>query len=297
MTQRNATLGYQLLNYFQYFDWQWARGIDHTEQPRSARLPFTLLFLGLGAAGLMFAWSADRELFGYLFTLTGTVTVGLVFYLNFKYGFSLAPEITDPNLHEVRERDYFFIASFSVWGMCAGIGLTGLWGWLSERMGGGDAAKGRLYSSPVLLIALLPLVFNWSWASRSGDYAARDWAFDLLQSVEPYGILFTNGDNDTFPLWYLQEVEEVRQDVTVVVVQYLFTPWYLAQLQRHTTPERQRLYDPTASIYPAPDAPPSAPIVSLTLRRPWIRCRGGGSVRIRPSRWGPSRCRIRRARS
>jgi len=261
--QRMAPLSSQLLNYYQYFDWQWARGVDDTEQPASARLPFTLLFLALGLGGLVYAWSADRQLFGYLFTLMGTVTIGLVFYLNFKYGFSLAPEITDPALHEVRERDYFFIASFSVWGMCAGIGLAGLWNWLSERVAGGDAARGRLYASPVLALALLPMIFNWSWASRAGDYAARDWAHDLLQSVEPYGVIFTNGDNDTFPLWYLQEVEGIRQDVTVVVVQYLFTPWYLEQLQRHTTPERQRPYDPAQSIHSAPASPPTSPIVSL----------------------------------
>ena len=70
------------------------------------------------------------------------------------------------------------------------------------------------------LLALIPLVFNWSWASRRTDYSARDWAYNLLMSVEPYGILFTNGDNDTFPLWYLQETEGIRRDVTVVVTNY-----------------------------------------------------------------------------
>ena len=56
-----------------------------------------------------------------------------------------------------------------------------------------------------------PALLNWSWASRRNDYAARDWAYNLLISVEPYGVLFTNGDNDTFPLWYVQEVEGIRQ--------------------------------------------------------------------------------------
>jgi len=269
VTERNSPAGAQLLNYFQYFDWQWARGVDASEQPGGGRTPFTLLFMALGVAGLMFALRGDRALGGYLLVLAGTLTFGLIFYLNFRYGFSLAPEITDPDRHEVRERDYFFIVSFSVWGMLAGVGLAGLWGWLAERVGasgqqqsGQPRRSGALLTSPILLIALLPLVLNWSWASRSDDYAARDWAFDLLQSVEPYGIIFTNGDNDTFPLWYLQEVEEIRQDVTVVVVQYLFTPWYLEQLQRHTSPGQQRLYDPQQSIYP--DAPaPTGALVSL----------------------------------
>ncbi len=271
VTQRNAPFGSQLLNYFQYFDWQWARGVDASEQPGGGRLPFTMLFLLLGGAGIAFALRSDRQLGGYLVVLAGTLTFGLIFYLNFKYGFSLAPQITDQQLHEVRERDYFFIVSFSVWGMLTGVGLAGLWGWLSERVGpepgasgpsSGGLPRGALLASPILLVALLPMALNWTWASRSGDYAARDWAFDLLQSVEPYGVIFTNGDNDTFPLWYLQEVEEVRQDVTVVVVQYLFTPWYLEQLQRHTAPGKQRAYIPEQSIYP--DAPmPSASLVAL----------------------------------
>src|SRR5690606_21287028 len=152
----------------------------------------------------------------------------------------LSPEITDMSRHEVRERDYFYIAGFMVWGVLAGLGLARAWHMVSERAGG------RLRpGAPVLVLALVPLMLNWSWASRSGDYAARDWAYDLLMSVEPYGILFTNGDNDTFPLWYLQEVEGIRQDVTVIVGQYLYTTWYPKQLQRHTAPERQRSFDPS----------------------------------------------------
>jgi len=90
------------------------------------------------------------------------------------------------------------------------------------------------------------LVLNWPWATRAGDYAARDWAYDLLMSVEPYAILFTNGDNDTFPLWYVQEVEGLRKDVTVVVGQYLLTSWYPKQLQEQTRPERQRRFEADA---------------------------------------------------
>jgi hypothetical protein len=91
-------------------------------------------------------------------------------------------------------------------------------------------------ASPVLALAFLPLVLNWSWATRAYDYAARDWAHNLLMSVEPYAVLFTNGDNDTFPLWYLQEVEGIRRDVTVIVTSYLNTDWYALQLKQLTTP-------------------------------------------------------------
>lgn len=262
VTQRMAPLSSQFLNYFQYFDWQWARGLDESSQPVSGRLPVTLIFIALGLLGLGAVLMAERALSAYVIALAVTLTFGLVYYLNFKYGYSLAPEITDARLHEVRERDYFFIASFSLWGVLAGIGLARVWSWLANQF---EGDRRYLLASPVLAVAFLPLILNWSWASRAGDYAARDWAHDLLAGAEPYAVMFTNGDNDTFPLWYQQEVEGFRPDVTVVVVQYLFTSWYPKQLQRLTSPDRQRLYDAeqTEGIYPAPPAPPAGPILTL----------------------------------
>ncbi|HUE97399.1 MAG TPA: hypothetical protein VMN39_12120, partial [Longimicrobiaceae bacterium] len=138
---------------------------------------------------------------------------------------------------EVRERDYFFIVSFSLWGLWTGIGLTALW--LESAAKFGRDSRALLKGSPVMAVALLPLVLNWSYASRAGDYSARDWAYNLLNSVEPYSVLITNGDNDTFPLWYLQEVEGIRQDVTVVVWSYLNTPWYARQIRDLTRPCNQ----------------------------------------------------------
>ncbi len=256
-------MAHQLLNYFQYFDWQWARGIQVSELPGGARLPFTLLFLGLGGWGLVLAAGSARGHLVYLGILTATLTVGLVFYLNFRYGFSLAPDHIDRTMREVRERDYFFIASFHLWGFLAGMGLIGAWRWVA-----GSRLDPRLLklSSPILLVAFIPLVLNWGWANRAGDYSARDWAWNLLQSVEPYGILFTNGDNDTFPLWYLQEVEGIRRDVTVIVGQYLYTQWYPRQLRHHTAPARQRPFDPEGApdFYPTPASGPSRAITTLT---------------------------------
>jgi hypothetical protein len=262
LTERQAPIGAQLLNYFQYFDWQWARGMDPSEQPRSGRNPITLLFMALGAWGLWVVWRAERSFFWFLGTFTLTVTLGLVVYLNFKYGYSLAPEVQARELHEVRERDYFFIVSFGLWGVLAGLGLTAVWLRVADSLSNPNR---QILAAPVLLVALLPLVFNWMWASRAGDYATRDWAYNLLMSVEPYGVLFTNGDNDTFPLWYLQEVEEIRQDVTVVVGQYLYTPWYPRQLQELTRPGRQRPFLPEqgGGVYEAPASAPENPILSL----------------------------------
>ncbi len=262
ISERQAPMGAQLLNYFQYFDWQWSRGMDPTELPRSGRNPITILFLALGAWGLLVIWKADRGAFILLGGLALTLTLGLILYLNFKYGYSLSPDVQPRELHEVRERDYFFIASFGLWGVLAGLGLTAAWLRVSSSLSGKSP---HLLASPVLLIAFLPLVFNWSWASRAEDYSTRDWAYDLLMSVEPYGIIFTNGDNDTFPLWYVQEVEGIRQDVTVVVGQYLYTPWYPRQLQELTSPDRQRpfLADQGGGLYEVPESPPAEPIITL----------------------------------
>ena len=85
----------------------------------------------------------------------------------------------------------------------------------------------RGLSSDVVLFGRLWTPVNFNWASRAGDYSARDWAYNLLMSVEPYGLIFTEGDNDTFPLWYLQEVEGIRRDVTVAVESYFNIPWYV----------------------------------------------------------------------
>ena len=260
LTLRQAPLGDQMANYLQYFDWQWARGANRSEVPGNIRLLFTALFLGLGVMGFWILWQTDRALFAYMAALMGTLSVALVFYLNFKYGYSLAGMVADRDLHEVRERDYFFIAGFLVWGAMAGLGLAGLWLLISKKI---QDARRMLMAAPVLLVAFIPMVFNWSWSTRAGDYASRDWAFDLLASVEPYAILFTHGDNDTFPLWYVQEVEEFRRDVTVIVVQYLYTPWYIKQLQDLTRPENQRpfILEQGHGLFGAPPQPPSESIV------------------------------------
>ena len=255
--ERQAPIRDQLVNYFQYFDWQWARGADLEPSPMGARLPATVPFMAMGFMGFLVIWRADRNIFAYMVALTATLTLGLVVYLNFKYGFSLAPQITDRVAHEVRERDYFFVASFILWGNLAGLGLAGFWSALSDYWGGGAAYR---KVAPIFIVALIPLAYNWAWASRAGDYAPRDWAYDLLMSVEPYGILFTNGDNDTFPLWYLQEIEGIRKDVSVIVIQYLSTTWYPKQLRDLTEPERQRPFSEefAVGLYPSTPIPRSA---------------------------------------
>jgi len=171
-----------------------------------------------------------------------TMTLLLIYYLNFKYGNTQSPELTDVE-REVRDRDYFFLWSFSAWGVWAGLGLVYLWETIAAAVGADQVQLGRevvdvpkrrslLVASPVLALALIPLITNASTAPRAGETDTRDFAHDLLNSVEPYGLLFTVGDNDSFPLWYAQEVEGIRKDVTVALTPYIDTDWYARQLIR-----------------------------------------------------------------
>ncbi len=221
----------QFAMFWQYFDWQWARTL-----PIGVRGLVTMLFFAFGFVGLVRHARGDLDSFVYFVTFLGTITVLLIFYLNFKYGYSTYAEIP-LDRREVRERDYFYIFGFNVWGLYAGMGIATVWKWIGDRLATeGDPTRGLRLASPMLSIAFLPLIFNFGLVDRRGDYAARDWAWNILQSVEPYGVVFTNGDNDTFPLWYLQEVEGIRRDVTVIVHSYLGTKWYPKQLREMTTP-------------------------------------------------------------
>ncbi|HET8713714.1 MAG TPA: DUF2723 domain-containing protein [Gemmatimonadales bacterium] len=218
---------YQLVNYAQYFSWQW--GHDWSE--RAQRL-LAVLFAFLGVGGAVRHWRADKRTALAMTVLVFFFTFALIFYLNFKYGYSLKPD-AHVSAHEVRERDYFYICSFAIWGIWVGMGLAGLIEWIAEAFRAREPVLERrwLYGTPLLLVALVPLFGNRLTASRKGETLARDFAVDLLQSVEPYGVLVTAGDNDTFPLWYAQEVEGVRRDVVVLNLSLANTDWYVRQVQ------------------------------------------------------------------
>src|SRR6266700_945923 len=226
--QRQATLAAQLGMWIQYFTWQWGR-----DWPASLQHALAVIFGALGVLGAWRHWKADRRTALAMTSLMATFTLLLIFYLNFKYGYS---QMLDHSQlpREVRERDYFFIASFALWGVWVGMGLATLMEWVSEWLEERDPNPARrwLAATPLLAIALIPLAGNHLTASRRGETLARDFAFDVLQSVEPYGILVTAGDNDTFPLWYAQEVEGIRKDVVVLNLSLANTDLYLRQMQR-----------------------------------------------------------------
>src|SRR3989475_907928 len=218
----------QLANYAQSFSCQCA----HAWSARVQRV-LAVLFAFLGISGAIRHWRADRRTAIAMTLLMFTFTFALVFYLNFKYGYSLHPG--EPlAAHEVRQRDYFFLVSFALWGIWVAMGLAAGIDWVGQwfRERQPNEARRWVYGTPLLALALIPLIGNRHAASRKNERLARDFAYDLLQSVEPYGVLVTAGDNDTFPLWYAQEVEGIRRDVTIVNLSLANTDWYVRQLQR-----------------------------------------------------------------
>jgi tetratricopeptide (TPR) repeat protein len=151
----------------------------------------------------------------------------LVLYLNLSGTFNEATGRWE--IGEVRERDYFFAPSFQIFAMWIGIGIAAL---LLEMARGDRSRKILPVAAAVgLLLGLLPLRAGFAAHDRRGNFVARDYGYNILNFLAPDAILFTNGDNDTFPLWYLQEVEGIRKDVRVVCLSLLNTGWYIKQLR------------------------------------------------------------------
>lgn len=181
-----------------------------------SRNRYFLLPLLLGIVGLIFHSLRDQRNFWVvtlLFVMTG---MAIVVYLNQT---PLQP----------RERDYSYVGSFYAFSIWLGMGVLAIYEVLSRRL------KGVLAASLATLIALsVPTLLaaeNWDDHDRSGRYVARDFAKNYLNTCEPNAIIFTNGDNDTFPLWYAQEVQGVRTDVRVVNLSLLGTDWYIEQMK------------------------------------------------------------------
>jgi hypothetical protein len=219
--ERQAPFGAQLDMWWLYFKWQWLR--DPFGERAPLQLAFALAFLALGLFGGYKHFRSDPATFAYFGPLVLLLTLGLIIYLNFKYGASQAPHLGDTVPREVRDRDYFYLWSFSAWSVWVGVGLAALWSALSAR-------TTWLRASPVYALAVVPLFANFAAATRHDDDVTASWARDLLNTVEPYGVLIVAGDNDTFPLWYAQEVEHVRRDVVVANTSLLQTDWHPRQI-------------------------------------------------------------------
>jgi len=226
---RNAPLWLQLGNVLQWADWQVAFGIEPRPVPSWPRTALTLLFVWVGLLGLRALWKHEARVGRAMLLLVLSASFGVALWLNMRLGPTFGGSLVPANaLHEARERDYFFALGFWAWGMLAGAGLTAVSATLARRL-----------PPPIAVVpyfaAVIPLVVNRTLVDRTHEPAAslpRVYARLLLDAVPERGVLLAGGDNDTFPLWYLQQVEGVREDVTVVTVPLLGAEWYRARLVR-----------------------------------------------------------------
>ncbi|SUZ62702.1 uncharacterized protein METZ01_LOCUS15556 [marine metagenome] len=219
--------------YWRYFLWQFAGRGNSTEPGVTAfgannrqdgvnwsQFGLPLAFI-LGLAGMIYHFYRDeKEAFSMmtLFFLTG---LAIIIYLN-------------QDNPQPRERDYSYVGSFLAFSVWIGVGAAAIVENIIKKIKTENIGH-RLGIAVILLqVVLIPFAMvraNYHEHDRSGNYVAWDMSYNMLQSCEPHGIIFTNGDNDTFPLWYLQEVEGMRKDVTVANLSLLNTPWYIRQLR------------------------------------------------------------------
>ncbi len=220
---RRAPIWLQLANWFEYADWQWALTLDPDVVPNAWRVLATSLFGGLAVAGAVWHRRRDRRTWTAVLLLFVCGSIGVIAYLNLRagrsFGWSFVP---DDAAHEARDRDYFFTLGFWAWGIWAGMGAVAL----AQRTG-----RARLG----VAIAALPILLNWSVVNRRSEpdaSLARETARQFLDPLPRDAVLFVEGDNDTYPLWFAQQVEGARRDVTVVTLPLLGAPWYLDELRR-----------------------------------------------------------------
>lgn len=190
---------------------------EHMLNDKSRNLLYGIPFL-IGLFGLIFHARRDQESFLYTLIYFGMTGIALAVYLNM------------PPL-QPRERDYVFVASFYFYAIWIGMGALMFWDFLRTKMNPTIAASG------VGLVLLLIVPFNmvaveWDDHDRSNRYVPLAFGKNYLESCDSNAILFTNGDNDTYPLWYAQEVEGIRDDIRIINLSLLNTDWYVNQMRR-----------------------------------------------------------------
>jgi Protein of unknown function (DUF2723) len=206
--------------YLRYFGWNF---IGKEDDWQGAGVRFAQLFaipLLIGLIGFVYHWKIDPKM-AFIMTIYFILSgVALAVYFNMQQ-------------EQPRERDYFFVYSFFGFCLWIGMGTLAIVNFLEQKL---KEQPARLAGYFVLAAAFVfvpanMLRTNIHPSSRYGHYLAWDYAYNLLQSTEKDAILITNGDNDTFPLWYLQDVEGVRRDVRVICLSLANTDWYIKQLK------------------------------------------------------------------
>ena len=183
---------------------------------------YYMLPLLLGILGLLFqAYAGKKGIQGFwitffLFFMTG---IAIVLYLN-------------QTPYQPRERDYAYAGSFYAFCIWIGFGVAALAKGLQKYGKLSPVIAGSVATVLCLLVPIQMGAQNWDDHDRSNRYVCRDFGANYLESCEPNAVIFTNGDNDTFPLWYAQEVEGIRTDVRVCNTSYLQTDWYINQMKK-----------------------------------------------------------------
>ena len=183
-----------------------------------AKNHYYMLPLLLGLVGLFFQFGRDKRgcwLTFLMFFMTG---IAIVVYLN------------QPPF-QVRERDYAYAGSFYSYSIWIGLAVAAVYSWLEKRLKGKEAVAASAVTVLLLGVPVLMAAENWDDHDRSNRYTAVEMAKNYLNSVGPNGVLITHGDNDTFPLWYAQEVEHVRTDVRIANTSLLGTDWHIDQMK------------------------------------------------------------------
>jgi tetratricopeptide (TPR) repeat protein len=213
--------------YNRYLLWQFV-GMqeEYQDAPADFSKFYAIPFL-VGLLGLAYHFQKDEKRALAVLVLFFMMGYALIFYMN----------EPDP---EPRERDYTHVGSFLAFAVWIGIGAAAILEWLAEKLKEkGGLRKLLMGGATILLIGFVPLnmvVKNFHVQDRNGNYVAWDYSYNILETCAPDAVIFTNGDNDTFPVWYLQEVVGVRKDVRVVNLSLLNTGWYIKQL-KHREPK------------------------------------------------------------
>lgn len=179
---------------------------------------YYFLPLIFGLIGLVFHFMRDQKSFLALFALFFITGIGIIIYTN-----------QPPN--EPRERDYVLVGSFFAFCMWMGFAVPSLYAWAKEKFSFGGLPAAGLIGALVLSAPLIMGFQNFDDHSRKDHFASRDYAANFLNSLQPNAILFTYGDNDTYPLWYAQEVEGIRKDVRIVNLSLIAVDWYINKLR------------------------------------------------------------------
>ena len=185
-----------------------------------ARNAYFMFPLILGLLGIIFMYNHSPQ---------GRRDLWTIFLLFFMTGLAIVIYLNQSPL-QPRERDYAYSGSFYAFAIWIGIGVLAIYQ-LLKKYTSDLVSAGVAGGVALLLVPMIMAAENWDDHDRSGRYTCRDFGANYLKTCQPNSIIFTNGDNDTFPLWYNQEVEGVRTDTRVCNLSYLQTDWYVDQMK------------------------------------------------------------------